>query len=282
MGMKMLFYGTVKRLLDLLSGRNQDVNLDQAALELAEVEFPGLAIAPFLGLLDSHAAELSERLTGSISGADFVSTANRYLFEELGFRGNTRDYYDPRNSCLNEVLTGREGIPITLSLVYMEIARRLGKPVHGIGLPGHFVVLYGDGVYSTYIDPFNGGRLLTGEECLMLAREAAGGEIELDSGALEPVSKRQTLFRMINNLRRAYQSRGSSGKALEILSLLLQANPNSAEEYRQRGLIHLQAEHMTAARADFTRYLELAPDAPDRRHVEEHLRSIQRWLAAIN
>ncbi len=87
---------------------------------------------------------------------------------------------------------------------------------------------------------------------------------------------------MINNLRRAYQERGSTGKALEILGLLLQANPNSAEEYRQRGLIHLQAEHMTAARADLARYLELAPDAPDRGNVEEHLRAIQRWLASIN
>ncbi|MBI2680907.1 MAG: transglutaminase family protein [Candidatus Solibacter usitatus] len=280
--MKMLFYGTVKRLLDLLAGRNQEVNLDQAALELAEVEFPGLAIEPFLGLLDSHAAELSERIIGSISGLDFVTTANRYLFEELGFRGNASNYYDARNSCLNEVLTARAGIPITLSLVYIEIARRLGKPVRGIGLPGHFVVRYDDGVYSTFIDPFNGGQLLTAEECFTLARTASGVELELDSRALEPVSKRQIMFRMINNLRRAYQERGATGKALEILSLLLQANPNSAEEYRQRGLIHLQAEHMTAARADLTRYLELAPEAPDRSHIEEHLRSIQRWLAAIN
>ena len=278
----MLFYGTVKRLLDLLAGRNQDVNLDQAALELAEVEFPGLAIPPFLGLLDSHAAELADRLTVAASGPDFVATANHYLFEELGFHGNTSDYYDARNSCLNEVLTARAGIPITLSLVYMEIARRLDKPVRGIGLPGHFVVRYDDGVYSTFIDPFNGGRLLTAEECFTLAREAAGVELELDSRALEPVSKRQILFRMINNLRRAYQQRGSTAKALDILSLLLQANPNSAEEYRQRGLIHLQAEHMTAARADLTRYLELAPEASDRSKVEEHLRSIQRWLASIN
>jgi regulator of sirC expression with transglutaminase-like and TPR domain len=280
--MKMLFYGTVKRLLDLLAGRNQDVNLDQAALELAEVEFPGLAIEPFLRLLDSHAAELSARLAGSISGLDFVAIANHYLFEELGFRGNTSNYYDARNSCLNEVLTARAGIPITLSLVYMEIARRLGKPVRGVGLPGHFVVRYDDGVYSTFIDPFNGGQLLTAEECFTLARTASGVALGLDSKVLEPVSKRQILFRMINNLRRAYQERGSTGKALEILGLLLQANPNSAEEYRQRGLIHLQAEHMTAARADLTRYLELAPDAPDRRNVEEQLRSIQRWLASIN
>lgn len=278
----MLFYGTVNRLLDVLAGRNQAVNLDEAALELAQVEFPGLAIEPFLGLLDSHAAELSERLTNTGSGPDFVATANQYLFEELGFHGNTRNYYDARNSCLNEVLTARTGIPITLSLVYMEIARRLGKPVHGIGLPGHFVVRYDDGVYSTFIDPFHGGRLLTAEQCFKVAREAAGVELELDARALEPVSNRQILFRMINNLRRAYQERGATGKALEILGLLLQANPNSAEEYRQRGLIHLQAEHMTAARADLTRYLELAPDAPDRQGVEEHLRSIQRWLASIN
>ena len=278
----MLFYGTVNGLLDLLAGRDSNWELDRAALELATIEFPGLAVDAFVELLDSHAAELAGRLSGAANGEDFVEAANRYLFEELGFTGNTGDYYDPRNGCLNEVLTTRAGIPITLSLVYMEISRRLGKPVRGIGLPGHFIVSYDDSLYSTYIDPFNGGRLLTAEGCFLLAREAAGVELEFDPSVLQPVTKRQILLRMTNNLRRAYLGRGANGKAVQILDLVIQADPESAEEYRQRGLLHLHAGHMTAARADFTRYLELAPDAAERAEITEHLRSIQRWLASIN
>jgi regulator of sirC expression with transglutaminase-like and TPR domain len=120
-------------LLDLLTGRSEELSLDRAALELARIEYPGLDIEPFIGILDSYAVELSERLAGRSGGPDFVDVANQYLFGELGFTGNAGNYYDPRNSCLNEVLTTRTGIPITLSVVYLEIGRRLVQPVHGIG-----------------------------------------------------------------------------------------------------------------------------------------------------
>src|SRR5262245_59813142 len=135
----MLFYGSVNELLDLLRGIAEP-DLDRAALLLARIEYTNLEIDPYLELLDSYATELSSKLRPGFSGLDYVLTANRYLFEELGFAGNAENYYDPRNSCLNDVLTSRLGIPITLSVVYMEVARRLNKPVFGIGLPGHFLV----------------------------------------------------------------------------------------------------------------------------------------------
>src|SRR5215469_9304065 len=128
-------------LADLLAGRSDALELDRAALELARIEYPGLEIDPFIAILDSYTAELSERLAGR-SGERYVQVANDYLFGELGFVGNAKDYYDPRNSCLNEVLTVRTGIPITLAVVYLEIGRRLAQPVFGIGLPGHFLVEY--------------------------------------------------------------------------------------------------------------------------------------------
>jgi hypothetical protein len=137
---EVLFYGKVDRILDLLTGRDISVPLDRAALELATIEFPTLEAGAFVAVLDAYAGELCRRLSNSRDGLVYVQEANRYLFDELGFRGNASDYYNPRNSCLNEVLTARTGIPITLSLVYIEIARRLEKPVQGIGLPGHFIV----------------------------------------------------------------------------------------------------------------------------------------------
>src|SRR5690242_7416298 len=185
----MLFYGTMQELSDLLAGRDPGIELDEAALLLARIEYPGLDIQPFLQILDSYAAELDGR------GGSFVDAANQYLFDELGFTGNSADYYNPANSCLNEVLASKTGIPITLSVVYLEIARRLGKPVYGIGLPGHFIVQYDDGSFATYIDVFHGGRLLDEAGCAELAGSAANPNM------LARVNKRQILARMINNLR---------------------------------------------------------------------------------
>jgi regulator of sirC expression with transglutaminase-like and TPR domain len=277
-----LFYGTVDRLLDLLTARNTSTHLDRAALELATIEFPELEIDPFVAVLDSHAAELRGRLGNALDGLSFVNQANQYLFDELGFRGNSSDYYNPRNSCLNEVLTARTGIPITLSLVYIEIARRIGKPVQGIGLPGHFLVRYDDGLYSTFIDPFHGGRLLQAEECFTLAREVSHVELDPDVKWLAPVNKRDILLRMLRNFGAAYASHGLTTKAINVLSLLIRANPNSADEYRQRGILEVQAGRMSAAKEDLARYLELARSPEDRERAKEQIQQIQHWLASMN
>jgi regulator of sirC expression with transglutaminase-like and TPR domain len=269
----MLFYGTVRALSDFLAGRGSELHLDEAALLLATIEFPGLEAGPFLRILDIYAAELEQRLH---AGSAFVTAANYYLFTELGFTGNAADYYNPANSCLNDVLTSKTGIPITLSVVYLEIARRLRKPVFGIGLPGHFVVEYDDGLYSTYIDPFHGGALLDAAGCYELAGTSENPAV------LAHVNNRQILARMINNLRGIYFSRGAHRKGLQILDLLLEADPDSAEVVKQRAIAHLQMEQTRAAKADFERYLELAPTAPDRAQVEQQLTALKRWLVGMN
>jgi len=277
-----LFYGTVQRLIDLLAGRDEGLDLDRAALQLASIEFPGLTAEPFIQLLDSHAVELAARLHENCSGPEFVAAANRYLFKELGFRGNAADYYDPRNSCLNEVLARRAGIPITLSIVYLEIARRLAKPVHGIGLPGHFLVEYRDTDYSAYIDPFHGGRVLRPEECLALARQVTGADFSADPSVLQPVGKRYMLLRMLNNLRGAYLSGAQDRKVLQVLNLQIEAHPRPAAEYKQRAIIHLRLKRFSAAREDLERYLELAPEAPDRAEAEKQLQSLRQWITGMN
>jgi len=159
----------------------------------------------------------------------------------------------------------------------MEIARRLERPVFGIGLPGHFIVQYDDGHYSTFLDPFHGGALLTPDQCYEMAQ--ANGN---DPRVLLPVDKRQILFRMINNLRGIYFSRRSYSKALQVMNLLIDASPDIAEHYKQRGLVYLQMKQMRAARADLQRYLEMSPEAPDRAEMEKQLLSVMRWMATLN
>jgi regulator of sirC expression with transglutaminase-like and TPR domain len=279
---EVLFYGTMHRLLDLLTGQDSSLPLDRAALELAAIEFPEIDREAAVSLLDRYAAELRSRLSDPRDGRTYVRESNQYLFDELGFRGNTTDYYDPRNSCLNAVLTARTGVPITLSLVYMEISRRLGKTVEGIGLPGHFIVRYDDGFYATFIDPFHGGRLLDAEDCFALARDVSQVEIEPDLRWLAPLNKRDILLRMLRNLAAAYTSRGRTDKAIETVSLLIQANPNAAEEYRHRGILLVQAGHLAAAKQDLARYLELSKSPGERERAEAQVHRIQHWLASMN
>ncbi|MBM3814180.1 MAG: hypothetical protein FJW20_21350 [Acidimicrobiia bacterium] len=213
------------RLRKLVIGGDETVPLDVAALELASIEFPGLEPEPFLELLDSYATELAERVS---DGEEFVEAARQYLFDELGFCGNQADYYHPRNSCLNEVLVHRAGLPITLSVVYMELARRLGRNVAGIGLPGHFLVRYSESGSTAYIDPFHGGRILSVSQCRDLALEVARIDIDQAPASLEPVTRRHIVVRMLNNLRNAYQRTRQISRAIAVLDLLIEADPTAA------------------------------------------------------
>jgi regulator of sirC expression with transglutaminase-like and TPR domain len=269
-------------LLDLLARRNENVSLDVAALQIATIEHPELQPDPYLGLLDSHASELSERMDEDTSGEEFVELLNEYLVEELGFRGNQHDYYSPANSCLNMVLTERVGIPITLSVLYIEIGRRLDRPIYGIGLPGHFLVQYDDGDFSTFIDPFNNGHFLFAQECLELAKQVTGHDVSTDSSVLEPVSKRHISIRMLNNLRAVYFKQQDPGKSSAVLDLLIAAEPRAADAYKHRGICRTQMELFKGARSDFETYLKLEPQAFDRAEVEAQIERMKRWLAKLH
>jgi len=264
-------------LVDLLAGRPTEIELDRAALEIARIEYPELDAAAVIAELDRHAFAIAERARDLSNGRNFVETASQYLFAEAGFRGNREDYYNPDNSCLNRVLETRSGIPITLSVVYIEVARRLAKNVKGVGLPGHFIVRYDDIEYAAYIDPFHGGRLLDLADCCRLAQVEA-----IEISALQPVDTRHVVMRMLNNLRGIYFLRKDSAKALEVLDLLIAAAPESADEHKQRGAALMQLERTREALSAFQSYLELSPQAKDREAVEEQIRSISFWLASQN
>jgi regulator of sirC expression with transglutaminase-like and TPR domain len=264
-------------LLDLLARRPADIELDRAALELARIEYPELDIGHYIRELDRHALAIADRAADLSDGRGYVETANLYLFGELGLAGNQTDYYNSENSMLNRVLETKLGVPITLSAIYLEISRRLAKPMVGIGLPGHFIVYYDDGEYSTYIDPFHGGALIDIAGCCELAQVDA-----LEPGMLEPVDLRTIVMRMVNNLRNVYFSRREPVKAERVIDLLIAANPMSPEEHKQRGVVLLQQERMGESMAAFNRYLELWPGAPDRERVQEQIRNLGAWLATRN
>lgn len=257
-----------------------EARLDVAALEIASIETPDLDPQPYLAILDHMASAIASSSRPGSSGREFVSAANRYFFENLGFHGNEIDYNDPRNNCLNFVLDRRTGIPIALSVVYIEVARRLGQPVSGIGLPGHFIVEYKDGDFSTYIDPFHSGRLLSVEDCRQLARERTG--TDADATALAPVGTRYILVRILNNLRSAYFRSKQFEKMAAVTGLLLEGFPQNADYYKARGFARLRMRQFRGAQTDLEMYLKYAPAAEDRQQVTQQLGAIHRWLGRLN
>ena len=264
-------------LRDLLGRKESPLELDRVSLEIARLEYPDLNAQHAIGELDRYALGIAERAQDLSDGERFVETANAYLFGEVGLRGNDEDYYNPDNSFLNRVIETKLGIPITLSVIYIEVARRLAKPVTGIGLPGHFLIRYDDGDYATFIDPYHGGVLLDEEGCCRLAQAES-----LEPEYLAPVDKRSIAMRMINNLRQIYFSRRDSFRAIRLLDLLIAADPAGAEEHKQRAVMLLQAKLIPAALASFRRYMELSPNAPDREQIQEQIRNLSFWVASQN
>jgi regulator of sirC expression with transglutaminase-like and TPR domain len=269
-------------LLAALADEHSCVPLDIAALELAELEYPYLDHDPPLQTLDRIASTVADRMELNADGAEFIAATNHVLFNVCKFRANDADYYDPRNSFLNDVLTRRVGIPITLSVVYIEVARRLARPVFGVGLPGHFLIRYDDAGYAAFLDPFHAGRVLTAAECHELAKSITGADITSDPNALAPVSRRYILVRILNNLKGIYSRQERWDKLLPILNLLLHAMPENAGEHRMRGIAHLHLHRFREARADLIRYLDLSPKAEDKDAIGEELKKIHRILAALN
>lgn len=269
-----------EKLRSMLTG-DVTAPLDAAALEVAQIEFPMLQAAPWLGVLDRHAQEIDARAGAGADGATFLQTAHEYLFEELGFQGNQQDYYTPLNSCLNHVLDTRLGIPITLSITYMEIARRLNYDVQGVSLPGHFLLLFRQNGFAVYLDPFHGGRFLTTDECRELAREITGVHVTADDPSLHPATRRQIALRMLNNLRGIYVQKRALLKALHVVDLLILGDPGTSAWYKQRAAIEIELNQFRAAARDLERFLELDP-APDRSRIEEQIARLRRTHATTN
>jgi regulator of sirC expression with transglutaminase-like and TPR domain len=205
------------------------------------------------------------------------------LFQQEGFAGNQSEFYDPRNSYLNEVLDRKLGIPISLSVVYMEVAQRVGLPVFGVGLPGHFLLKHYDLSGSQiFIDPYVAGRLLSPAECQTRLDEVYGGQMPLQPEFLNSVSRRQILTRMLNNLRSIYIGQRNFKKALTIVDFILAIHPRSPDDLRQRALLRYNEGMLRPAIDDLEEYLRLAPDASDAEEMKQTVLSIRRSIAMMN
>jgi len=258
-----------------------EIDLGRAALLIAKKEYPGLDVDYYLRRLDEIASSIEDRLlTAQISrdSLKIIPIINEHLFDELSFRGSVENYYDPKNSFLNEVLDRRIGIPITLSVIYIEVARRLGLKMEGVGMPGHFLVRCQDII----LDPFNKGRRLNETDCEQMLSGIYGEGTRLQPSFLRSVSKREILTRMLGNLKSIYISGGDNARALSIVNRTLLINPESLTELRDRGLINFALDRLTSALNDLEHYLERAPEGPEAEGVRQYLVRIKSRLATLN
>ena len=267
--------------------RNEsDLELDRAALLIAAEEYPCLDVQTYLDQLGSFAEIARSRDNLNADPRSRIMRLGDLLFGELGFRGNVENYFDARNSFLNDVIDRRAGIPITLSVLYIEIARRIGLKVFGVGLPGHFIVKFVDDEHEILIDPFNGGRLLSEEKCREMIEEMYRGEMEFHPAFLYVVTKKQILARMLQNLKGIYARACDHHKTLGVIERALLINSEIgaavANEIRDRGLVYSGMARYVMALADLEEYLRLAPQSPDAKEIEERIRQLRHKLAQLN
>jgi len=246
------------------------IPLDEAALAIAAEEYPSLDPGPYLARLDALAARVLRAAPGPLRPAPALGALREVLVEEEGFRGNAEDYGDPRNSFLNDVLDRKLGIPISLCVVWMEVARRCGVALRGVGFPGHFLARLETPGVEVFVDAFNGGELLGADEVLARFRARSGGR-ELDPRHLEAVGPRAILTRMLGNLARTYAERREPVGAWWVADRLLLLQPAHLEALRDRGLAAGALGGVDAAERDLAAYLARAPEAPDAEAVREAL-----------
>jgi len=254
---------------------DEQINVAKAALYFAQIEDPEIDPEVYLNSLQKIAEEIEQRLPETRYPLKTIQIINQYLFEKLGFSGNSRDYYDPRNSFLNQVIERRTGIPISLSVVYLEIAQRLNFPMVGIAMPGHFLIrpIFEDG--EIFVDPFNQGEVMFPADCEERLRQVYQQEVKLQPQFFEPVSKRQILARMLTNLKFIYVNSEQLLKALGMVELVLLLFPDNPQEIRDRGLLYYELGEWKLASQDLQTYLKIFPNAPDAGMVRQLLQKLQ-------
>jgi regulator of sirC expression with transglutaminase-like and TPR domain len=275
--------------------------LAPAALAIAQLEYPRLDPAPWIGALDEFGREASRRIAGIAGVSGQITALNHFLYGTLGFAGNREQYLDPRNSCLNEVIERRLGIPITLAVVYIEVGRRAGLALNGIGFPGHFLVGCEAARERIIIDAFNGGKTLSDSDCRELLVEHAGDDLPWHRSLLDAADRQAIVVRMLGNLKRAYVTMRSYVQARRTSDLLLAVDPSAITELRDRGLLSYHLQDFSSALRDLEGYLRMvtraeppevaaALEAGDEENEEEqefkaiweHVKNLRRRVASFN
>src|SRR5690348_14831013 len=262
---------------------DERIDLLRAALTVARTEYPSLDLDSYVARVDRLAEHVGSRIRDVGDTAQTIYALNTVLFQDEGLRGNRQDYYDPRNSFINDVLDRRLGIPISLAVLYMEVARRIGFPLFGVGMPGHFLLKHYDlEGRQVLIDCFDKGHILSDSDCQQRLDEIYSGQLPLQPDFLLAVSRRQILTRILNNLKTVYLSTRSFKKALPPIDLVLVIYPRSPEDMKQRALLRYSLGLMRGAAEDLEQYLKMSPDSSDADDVRQMALSIRRSLAMRN
>ena len=267
----------LKSFLELTDRPDHLIEVARAAMLLAASEYPRINVDGELFTFQRLAGSISSKFLDGDDPLYAMNTLSEALFDDVGFHGNTEDYYDPRNSYLNQVLQRRTGIPVTLAVVYMEVGRRLKVPLLGVGMPGHFLVRHAE-IDNLFVDPFHGGYLLSADECREMLEARAEGPFKWDDSLLEPVSNRQILARIIRNLKAIYMYDEDYVRALVVSDFALALEPHSAENRRDRGIIQYQLGHSAEALDDLVYYLDLVPNGPDSEGVHALVAELRTFL----
>ena len=270
------------RLEHLLARPDPEVDLAEAALLVAAEEYDGLDVRAYLARLDEMGAALRQRLDDEPRPERAIMALNHYLFQEQGFRGNNEQYYDARNSYLNEVIERRTGIPITLCTVFMEVGRRAGLEVEGVGLPGHFVVRVHTPSRPLLVDPFHGGTLLSEKDCQDRLDRIFNGKVQLEPKMLRPCRRKEMLERILRNLKAIYLRDQDKDRALRVVELLVRLQPGSAEDLRDRGVLYAALDCYAVAARDLESYLALAPGAKDAEDLRARVALLRQQAARLN
>ena len=273
------------RFAKVVGGDDESINLAEAALLIAAEEYRDLDVDAGLTQLDDMATLLKRRLRADISQADTIAALNHYLFDELGFAGDSANYYDPRNSFLNDVLERRRGIPITLAIVYIEIGRRIGLPVQGVSFPAHFLVKCALRDGTVVLDPYAKGMSLSFDDLRRRVKTLEHGAEPtraMIGNMLTAASHREILARLLRNLKGIYTHHKDWMKALAASDRIIGVMPERAEEYRDRGMIYLNMECFRAALFDFQSYLKMLPAAKDAQFVKSKVAELEALASRLN
>ncbi len=257
-----------------------DIELARTALLIAAENDPALDVDAAMLQIEDWARSLGSRIDPAWNNLQRLARLRTFMYEELGFKGDVQGYYSPTNSLLHSVMQRRLGIPLTLSIVFMEIGWRIGVPFEGVGFPGHFLVRLTGEPGDLLLDPYDHGTSVHEEDCRRMVEMTTGGTVPFDANMIRSLGKRDMIARLLFNLKVACLKAGDDAGALSAVERLLLLHPNDAPELRDRGLLLYRLDRYRDARSMFEAYLRARPDALDREVIERHLSAISMMVAA--
>jgi regulator of sirC expression with transglutaminase-like and TPR domain len=271
-----------ERFLDHMRRPEDGLELARAALLVAAEAEPALDVEAHLATLGGWGATLATRLEPGWNNLQRLARLRAFVYDELGFRGDTRDYFAPENSLLHEVLRRRQGVPLTLAIVMLELGWRIGMPLEGVGFPGHFLVRLTGEPRDLVLDPFEHGRSMHEDDLRRILGSTTQGTVAFGPELLASVGKRSMIVRLLHNLKNAHVRRGEDAGALAAVERLLALQPEDAGQRRDRGLLLVRLNRHREALTALLDYLEHAPRALDHDDVARHVMELRGILSSLN